>query len=422
EELRNLLEESYTDYFQLRYNTEPSTIEVLQHEIKSNEVLLEFFVTDSTLYTFMILGDEKKLFKNKYDLSADSAVNYLTTLQKTTRNRDLNQFKEHASSLFELLLEKPLANLPDGVDHIQIGPSNKLAIIPWEILLSNKNGSDYKSLSYLIKDYSISYRHFPFLKKNEKIRFQASVNKILAFAPTYKETEEVPALIELSEPFRNELRPLKWNIYEAESITNSFNGKALVRDQATEEIFKDELSGYSILHLAMHAFVDHEESMNSKLVFTQKSNGTEDGILHTFELFNMEIPAELVVLSACNTGIGEVQEGEGVISLARGFAYAGVPSLVMSHWNVNDETTSKLMVSFYHYLSEGDRKDVALRKAKLDFLKSANKITSNPFYWGGFVVLGDTSPLNKKINYWLYVIIGIGLSGLLLIIVAVKKR
>ncbi|MEL7006350.1 MAG: CHAT domain-containing protein, partial [Bacteroidota bacterium] len=131
----------------------------------------------------------------------------------------------------------------------------------------------------------------------------------------------------------------------------------------------------------------------------------EDGMLHTFELFNMNLSAELAVLSACNTGIGKLQKGEGVMSLGRAFSYAGCPSIVMSHWSVDDRSTSELMSLFYKNLSEGKSKDLSLKQAKKEFLNNTDELRTHPLYWAGFVVLGDTKPLTNgsghQLIYWL---------------------
>jgi CHAT domain-containing protein len=143
--------------------------------------------------------------------------------------------------------------------------------------------------------------------------------------------------------------------------------------------------------------------MYSKLVFTPEIDKKEDGLLNTYELFNMNLHAELAILSACNTGSGTLQAGEGILSIARGFFYAGVPSVVMTLWSVEDNSSALLMELFYKHLTEGLAKDEALRQAKLDYLKQSDQLTSYPYYWAGYVNIGDNAPLeisrNKYLNY-----------------------
>jgi CHAT domain-containing protein len=150
----------------------------------------------------------------------------------------------------------------------------------------------------------------------------------------------------------------------------------------------------------MHALIDDNNPMNSRLAFARDATDSlEDGYLNAYELYNMELSADLAVLSACETGFGSLKKGEGIMSLARAFAYAGCPSLVMSHWKVDDRSSSQLMNAFYGYLSQGLSKNEALRQAKLTFLKDADEQTAHPFYWGSFAVVGNIDPILEESNW-----------------------
>ncbi|MEM9338834.1 MAG: CHAT domain-containing tetratricopeptide repeat protein [Bacteroidota bacterium] len=414
------VEKGYPKYFELKYNSKTISPQLVKEKLTNKQAVLEFFESDTVIYAFLITKQQFDTFILLHDSSVASSIQAITPILSSVQNDITNRltlFKKHSSKLYSELLAEPLAELHDDIDQLILIPSTGLSKIPWDLLLKNQQGDDFRTLNYLFKDFSISYGYSAsllFRKREERYRPK---EKLLAIAPVYQEND---AYTGLREVFRNEMVPLKWNQPEAKAINRFFKGDILYGSEATERNFKQQAQDYQMLHLAMHAFVDHEESMQSKLVFTQDNDSIEDGMLHTFELFNMEIPAELVVLSACNTALGEIQEGEGVMSLARAFAYAGVPSLVMSHWNANDRTTAQLMTSFYQYLSEGERKDVALQKAKLDFLEIANDVETNPFYWGSFVVVGDTSPIDKKkhLLLWVFAIISMAaILGLLL-----KKR
>ena len=223
-------------------------------------------------------------------------------------------------------------------------------------------------------------------------------NKYLGVAPTYGDVFDRPSSQVALASFRDEITELKYNVEEIHETASLFDGDEQLGEFASESNFKKIAPNYNILHLAMHALIDNDDPMNSKLVFDQGANDTiEDGFLHTFELLNMELNPQLVVLSACNTGIGKNINGEGVMSLAYGFAYAGSPSVVMSHWSVDDQSTSILMKLFYQYLAKGFKKSEALRLAKLEFLDTYPAY-ANPSYWAGFVVLGSDDPVKVKNN------------------------
>lgn len=150
--------------------------------------------------------------------------------------------------------------------------------------------------------------------------------------------------------------------------------------------------------------------MRSGLIFTENADD-EDDVVYAYELNNMDINADLVVLSACNTGGGLYKQGEGVMSLARSFKQAGVSNIVMSLWQVDDEATRAIMESFYAKLRDGIGKDAALQEAKLEYLKTGRH--PNPHFWGAFVLLGDGDPIYSAGMDWKW-FTGIGL-GLILI-------
>ena len=110
----------------------------------------------------------------------------------------------------------------------------------------------------------------------------------------------------------------------------------------------------------------------------------------------MKLNADLAVLSACNTGIGDVMRGEGIMSLARGFMYAGCPSIVMSLWSVNDEASSSIMEGFYRNLAEGVDKDEALRQAKIAYLDKTGRRDAHPYFWAAHVLIGDTESFTRR--------------------------
>jgi CHAT domain-containing protein len=138
------------------------------------------------------------------------------------------------------------------------------------------------------------------------------------------------------------------------------------------------------------------------MAFTQKNDTLEDGLLNTYEIYSMKLNCRMSVLSSCNSGSGKLQRGEGVISLARGFIYAGCPSIIMTLWTVEDKSGVDLMTSFYENLKTGQNKTEALRQAKLDFLENADPLKAHPYFWAGYVVIGDDTPLFT--NYKKYLI------------------
>ena len=222
------------------------------------------------------------------------------------------------------------------------------------------------------------------------------------FIKAQNTAEEDSSLFLLRKP----LMKLQWTQKEVNSILSIVKGKSYCHRHATEETFKNTAPEAGIIHLATHAIVDDRNPLYSKLVFANDKSSREDGFLNTYELYNIRLNADLVVLSACNTGYGKLVRGEGIMSLARGFMYAGCPSIVMSLWPVDDLSTNRLMDHFYQNLASGFRKDEALRQAKIEYINEADNVKSNPFYWAGFVSIGSPDSVNlpSKTNYALWMI------------------
>lgn len=161
----------------------------------------------------------------------------------------------------------------------------------------------------------------------------------------------------------------------------------------------------------------------SYIAFTQHGDSTnQEELLYLRELYDLEIPADMVVLSACETGIGELQNGEGVISLARGFTYAGAKSIITSLWNVNDQKTADLMVDFYRNLKEGQQKDNALANAKRSYLQQTSGNLAHPFYWAGFIPIGNMDSIELTPTWFENKPMLIGLFSLLVLCLWGIKR
>jgi CHAT domain-containing protein len=204
----------------------------------------------------------------------------------------------------------------------------------------------------------------------------------LAFAPQYSSTEinlKNYRQLVTRQRYRKNLYPIPGAKEEVESIKKLINTDIYEGLTATETNFKKIAGNYDILHLAMHTVIDNTDPMYSKLIFTLDNDTVNDGLLNTYEIFGLKLKARMVVLSACSTGNGEISKGEGVISLARGFVYSGVSSLVMTLWEVEDKSGAILMKDFYINLLKGQSKSAALRNAKIKFIKGAKAENSHLF-------------------------------------------
>ncbi|MCK5067736.1 MAG: CHAT domain-containing protein, partial [Bacteroidales bacterium] len=269
---------------------------------------------------------------------------------------------------------------------------------------------NYMTLPYIIKEYSIGYSHSSTLMFSKRLKSKSPQNKVLAFAPMYNNPVYELDSILMRQVIGDGkyMVPLVGTLKEVQSIDETVPSDVFINERATEANFKKYASDYNVLHLAMHTIMRDDDPLYSLLAFSNVELGDtiEDNKLYAYEIYNLKLNAEMAVLSSCNSGFGKMQKGEGMMSLARGFIYAGCPSIVMTLWQVADKSSSELMTSFYKYLKKGKSKQEAMRLAKIDYLELADDLTSNPYFWSGFVVLGDSSPIYSKSGfaYWMIVI------------------
>ena len=209
------------------------------------------------------------------------------------------------------------------------------------------------------------------------------------------------------------------SLTEVKKIKKLVSGDIFMDEQAGKKVFMDEAKKYPIIHLATHSSINNYNPLKSEIFFYNNKDQTfTNNSIKFEELYGLKLNSELVTLSACETGIGKEVKGRGILSLSNALNYAGVSSTVMSLWKVPDKETEQIMVSFYKHLKNGETKDKALQNAKLDYLNTtSDQALKHPYYWAGFVISGDASPI--KIDtpsihlIWLVsgilVLIGLGL-------------
>lgn len=387
------IETSYPKYYDLKYNYSFDYLAIeLAKGLDSNEMLIEFYKTDSSLFKFIIT--DKKVDVKKVDLDSNFEANLTSFLEINGLQKLATPscYNEVAKKLYDILLKDCIE---EDKSELIIVPDDILEYVPFEVLnRANSSSKCFGELPYLILDYSIRYANSILLISRQEEKEIEYERPIVSYAPGY-------ALLSNNNSIKfrgSSVGPLVWNQKEALEIANLFDGTSYLNNYATEKNFKQNNDKPKVMHFAMHALIDEGEPMNSRLVFEIDSSDIEDGYLHAFELYDMQLEANLAVLSACNTGSGALIKGEGVMNLARAFSYAGVPSVIMTHWSIDDNASKDLMIDFYKKLSKGSKKSEALRQAKIEFLKSASPEKQHPFYWGAFVVIGNDKPLFRKYN------------------------
>ena len=392
EEYRQLvqkLEVDYKSYYDLKYNTTTVSLEVSQKSLSKHQLLISYFYGNKAIYAITLNRGKKEMFRIPIDADLEANIKKVYQMLSDPKS-DVIALGNATYSIYELLL-KPILNSGDQKKLIII-PDGLLNYLPFSALNTSPGG-----IRYLAENHAIGYVNSATLLSELEER-QPKEHTILAFAPSFDGT------VSVSNPDRGKLLPLPNNKKEVEQILTSFHGRAYIDGEASLRNFKSQLASFGMVHLATHAIFDDTAPEYSYLAFAQNGNAAED-LLYVADLYNLQLDADLVTLSACESGIGDLKRGEGFLSLARGFFYSGAASIASTLWKINDASTTTLMTSFYKNLSKGEAKDVALQNAQIEFLdNNRDNALSHPYYWSAFVISGNTLALSLPYN-WIWFIL-----------------
>jgi CHAT domain-containing protein len=427
--LQGFYRKHYPAYYSACFENKVIGIDSLQKLLKPKQVVLQYSLSQKMLVIFLIAKNRFEVLRDSSGCQLFSDINsyrkMVTGFQfSDTRDSAILAFENVANRLYNRLLlpyEKQFAG-----HELVIIPDDVLNLIPYESLIvrkTKKTGNfNFRVLQYLIKKYPVSYNYSAslFAQTYRTRDGKAYIPKLFAIAPVGKELN-MASINKLNEiDIKRDsglIVPIPGSEEEAKSVNKIFQGKLLFGKDATESEFKKLAGSYNILHIASHGLVNNENSLLSKLMFASEKDSLNDGFLNTYEVYAMQLNAPLVVLSACNTGYGKLYKGEGIISLARGFFLTGTQDVVMTLWSVADKTSSLLMQGFYRHLSGSETINIALQNAKTDYLSYADEITAHPYFWAGYVSIGNpdikfASPQKANSYGWYFIPVIVVLSGI----------
>ncbi len=376
----------YPLYYQLRYLSSMKRDEIQRLLPSRDSALLEYSLGEQGSYLFVVTTEG--LTVHRLTRSQQEISDEVRNLGIGFKPGGLLSFgyRQAALKLYETLIA-PARNELAGKHHLLIAPDGALSYLPFDALLTRGGRDETGGLPYLIYDFSMSY--IPSASVLSSLSLQrlpvtagsGTALRFLAFAPDYG---PAPG----SEPARSadsasaQLPDLPGARGEVQEIALRYRPDEmrvyLGPDANRESVEKNPLiSDY--IHFAGHGLVDEEHPENSALVLS-------DGPLRVSDIFNLELKADLVVLSACKTA-GKQVTGEGLVGLTRAFLYAGSPSVVVTLWQVVDSSTSELMKGFYAGLDQTRDKAEALRQAKIGMIRRKGR-NALPYYWAPFVLVG----------------------------------
>lgn len=389
-----------------------------ENNVKKGEAQIEFFYGEESIYVFGKSETSFAFHKTESKREVENSLEVIfNTISKPPRagiiTEQFNDFRKHSFYLYSQLLAPVLTGLEKDLTHLIMIPDEFLSRLPFEILIQNNGSSSsgFNDLSYLIKEFNVQYelssellnRSPPSRKANRGLLGVGFMQEELS-----AESSGYGSLLGTEE--------------EIKYLQSAIKGTYLMGASGTKSEFLSKAKEYDLLHLAIHGKADDVDRYRSSLIF----NGEGDNILNTNDLYLASLNARIAVLSACESGVGTVNKGEGTFSIARGFALVGVPSVVMSLWKVNDKTTSTLMTEMYsEFINNGTPINTALRHAKLDYLSRGDEYLSHPYYWAAFLQLGanvELSSDSKSSRRTIIMVLGGMFILIILFLTLLRKR
>ncbi len=376
-------------------SSEPCRLPEIRTKLLDGETgIIEYFVGEENIYIFFITDRDlwvRRLAPPVSQRTVRLAGNFIGLLSSgDITNADV---VPAGRKLYDALIGAACRERLSGIRNLIFIPDRTLHYLPFEALVCGaRAGSDRPSSRFLLEDYGISYAPsastlVSILERRERARPEAD---LLSIGSPLLGRNGKDLLSEYYLEKRFVLHPLEFASREMEAISKLLapgSRRIVAGAEATEDrVKKLPLSGYKILHFATHSLLDEMVASRSALVLSADAASGEDGFLQAREIYNLELNADLVVLSACQTAGGKMEKGEGIQGLSRAFFCSGSRSVVASLWNVNDESTSYFMKTFYGFLTGGRTKQESLRRTKIRMCRSDDR---RPYHWAAFVLIGE---------------------------------
>jgi CHAT domain-containing protein len=390
----------------LKYSLSPAGIPEIQKKLRNNgQTLLQYAVTGRHVFIFVLNGS--RLVVHRLSVGVLQEVNVL----KQLHNISPEKFSTAAFRLYEALIRPVEKNFVS--DKLIIIPDGELFSLNFELLLSDHTGRDFSKMKYLLYRYEISYQ----LTATAAVQARAKRNaekKAMLLAPVFTDAMKKAYLESIGDSSLADrqyfsLLRQPFAIRAAKQIGKYIQNDLFAEQAAVESVFKQAAERYHVLHLGTHAEVNNAAPLQSRFFLAKQLSddstaGNDDGYLHAYEIYGMQLQSDLAVLTACETGVGNWSQGEGVMSLAHSFIYAGCPSVIMSLWKIDEKASADIIAAFYKYLSAGKTKSEALRLAKLQHIQASESISSHPYFWAGMTLMGSEDPVyaSSLTGTWLW--------------------
>ncbi len=397
----------------------PAMMTELRQQLRAaRQQLVAFYFGETHSYRLYIDGETTHFVRLADTLDATGLTirlrDALTNFQRAQEAEYYRIYAGNYATAAHSLYTHLLGGLPAKTNRLVILPDGPLYYLPFDLLLTEPADSgqllQFHRYPYAVRDVSFSYQHSATLWLQQKRQPVKHNGYWLGVAPSF--SGNLP-----------DLPPLRHNQEEVKAIQSGlYRTRTVLGDRADRDRFRQLAQRARILHLATHGQADPDQGLFSYLAFAEAGDSLSPK-LYARELQTMRLPVELVVLSACQTGLGSYERGEGLVSLTRALQEAGARSTLTTLWSIDDAKSSALMRSFYRYLRQGLPKDQALQQARLDYLDENRGEFAHPFFWAAYIPQGDMRSLKLYPGWYSWLMWGgIGLAILLFIWIFLPLR
>jgi len=403
------LRREFPRYYQLVFSDTIPELSAIQQELDGPSGIVEYLQDDTAYYALVITQSTVSL----HHLGTQKTIDSLVRTWHTCIQQQCGDWQRISHQLYQRIWHPFSNRLSTENGTLTVVPAGMLYYVSLEGLVT-----DPKSGKFLMEVTPIHYS-FSLTTKWSPSGRRAN-GPLIAIAPGFEPGlkdayQQNASPTTMDQAYLQTIRQ-PWSLRLAKALGQRSGSKALTGDRATEDNVKDLLPKGRILFFGTHAQTDSDDPLRSRLLLAKRPDSTdmEDGYLHAYELYGIPLQADLAILNACESGLGALQEGEGMISLAYSMQYAGCPSTVMSLWKIDERTSARLTEQMLKYLGRGETRLDALRRAKLDYLQSASPDQRHPYYWSGLVLMGQEGamPGRKRASPLWWVVLGVVVLGI----------
>lgn len=406
------LRREFPRYYQLVFSDTIPELSAIQQQLDGPSGIVEYLQDDTAYYALVITQSRVSL----HHLGTQKTIDSLVRTWHACIQQQCDDWQRISHQLYQRIWHPFSNRLSTENGTLTVVPAGMLYYVSLEGLVTDpKSGEFLMEVSPIHYSFSLTTKWSPSGRR--------ASGPLVAIAPGFEPVlkdayQQNASPTTMDQAYLQTIRQ-PWSLRLAKALGRRSGSKALTGERATENNVKNLLPKGRILFFGTHAQANSEDPMRSRLLLAKKpdSTDTEDGYLHAHELYGIPLQADLAILNACESGLGALQEGEGMISLAYSMQYAGCPSTVMSLWKIDERTSARLTEQMLKYLGRGKTRLDALRQAKLDYLESASPDQRHPYYWSGLVLMGQEGamPGRKRASPLWWAVLGMVVTGLAII-------